>query len=120
MEIVKDFFYLTLSYNRGAAWGIMSGNMQLFYVVSIAVLIILCYLLYINQYKKWDFRLPIVMIIGGTIGNLFDRMAYERVRDFLDFYIFGYDYPIFNVADCFLCIGCVLLIIYILRHPEEN
>ena len=58
------------------------------------------------------------MIIGGILGNLFDRLIYGYVIDFIDFKIFGYDYPVFNLADTFIVVGIILLIIISIR--KEN
>ena len=63
------------------------------------------------------------MIIGGIIGNLFDRIIYSYVIDFLDFRIFGYHYPVFNLADSFIVIGIIMMIILTIRkeyHERNN
>ena len=58
------------------------------------------------------------MIIGGIFGNLFDRLFFHYVIDFLDFKLFGYNYPIFNLADCFIVIGIILMFIISIRKEH--
>ncbi len=63
------------------------------------------------------------MIIGGIIGNLFDRIIYSYVIDFIDFRIFGYNYPVFNLADTFIVIGIIIMVIITIRkeyHERNN
>ena len=60
------------------------------------------------------------MLLGGIFGNFFDRLIYGSVVDFLDFYILGYNFPIFNLADCFIVIGIILVIITNIRKDKKN
>ncbi len=117
--IIKDFFYLTFVHNEGAAWGMLSGKMELFFVITIVVLVVIGYILFTTDRKKTLLRIALVVILGGTLGNFYDRVVFGYVRDFLNFYPLGYDFPVFNVADSALTIGYVLLAWYLLRHSEE-
>ena len=117
--IIKDFFYLTFVHNEGAAWGMLSGKMELFFVITIVVLVVIGYILFTTDRKKTLLRIALVIILGGTLGNFYDRVVFGYVRDFLNFYPLGYDFPVFNVADSALTIGYVLLAWYLLRHSEE-
>ena len=111
-EIISNFFSITSHRNRGAAWGILQDSRLLF-------LAILFYYMYNqkNTLTKFDI-LTFSLIMGGAIGNFIDRLIRHEVVDFLDFRIFSYDFPIFNLADCYICIGVVFLLIKI--YKEEN
>lgn len=120
IEVVKNFFYLTKVKNTGAAWGAFSGQMWLFYVISAIAIYFLFKIYRESSLRKAYFNLSILLILGGTIGNLIDRLVFFYVRDFLNFYIFTYDYPVFNVADIALVIGVGLVMIYIVKNPNEE
>jgi signal peptidase II len=113
-RIVNKFFYLTLTYNTGASWSIMSGQR----IILIAISFVLLYFL-IKMSKKSNKLMAYVVLIGGLLGNLFDRIFRGYVIDYLHFYIFGYDYPIFNIADICIVVGVFLLIIEIIRGEEK-
>ena len=112
-EIIPHFFSLTYLHNTGAAWSMFEGQMGFFMIVSIVAL-----LLMIGFYKgteKDDIltKYGLVLMMSGTIGNLIDRVCFHYVRDFLDFIILGYDFPVFNIADMALCIGVGLIMLSI-------
>ena len=118
-EIISNFFSITSHRNRGAAWGILQDSRLFFLVVTVLFLAILFYYMYNqkNTLTKFDI-LTFSLIMGGAIGNFIDRLIRHEVVDFLDFRIFSYDFPIFNLADCYICIGVVCLLIKI--YKEEN
>lgn len=116
-EIIHNFFYITLCYNTGGAWSIFSGNALLLALISLAALAIVIYTMIKSKSKFYLYSCA--LFIGGLIGNLFDRLVYGKVIDFLDFIIFGYDFPIFNIADCFICIGVALMFIAIIKEEKE-
>ncbi len=110
-SIIDSFFYFTYSHNDGAAWGIFSGKLELFFVIAIVAAVgLIYYFIQSEAYQKLT-RFGIVLIFSGMIGNLIDRVCLGYVRDFIDFIIFGYDFPIFNVADMAITIGFILVII---------
>lgn len=111
IPIIKGFFYLTYTRNTGAAWSILEGKMIFFYIITIIAVAGLWYFYKNTQEDEKLTRLAITFMMAGAIGNFIDRIMFQYVRDFLDVLIFGYDFPIFNVADSFLCIGVFLIVI---------
>jgi signal peptidase II len=111
IPVIENFFYITSHRNSGAAWGILQGQMTFFYIVTIIVVIGIIF--YMQKYAKESRLLAVSLslLLGGAIGNFIDRLLHQEVVDFLDFYIFGYNFPIFNVADSSLTIGVILVII---------
>lgn len=117
--VIDDFFSITKVYNTGASWNILAGYRYILIIVSILMLIFLIYYqtkFIINKRNILAFGL----LYGGIIGNLIDRIIYGYVIDFLDFNIFGYDFPVFNFADICIVFGIFLLIIAIYKKEDIN
>ena len=113
ITVIPNFFSITYLHNTGAAWGMLAGKISLFLIVSVVAAIgIIYYFMKSESYQKLT-RFGLVLVFGGLIGNLIDRLAFGYVRDFIDFIIFGYNFPIFNVADMAITIGMALVILEI-------
>ncbi|MBK2125369.1 signal peptidase II [Fangia hongkongensis] len=115
---VLPFFNLTLLHNYGAAFSFLSNANTLWQVVllsSIAIivaLVIFIWLLRLPKQKANNLNAAsLALILGGAIGNLYDRMIHGYVVDFLDFHIAHYHWPAFNIADSAICIGAVGIIL---------
>ncbi|NLZ75459.1 MAG: signal peptidase II [Erysipelotrichia bacterium] len=116
--IIKDFFYITYAENTGAAFSILKGQRWFFVIMALIVCVVITF--YIIKYKPKKLeKISLQLILAGAIGNVIDRLVYGYVIDFLDFYIFGYDFPVFNIADSCITIGAVLLIISELFFGEK-
>lgn len=120
IKVISNFLYITSHRNQGAAWGILQGKMWLFYIVTIVVLVILFMFFKNEGYGRPDVQLGLSLLIAGSIGNFIDRLFRGEVVDFVDTYIFSYNFPIFNVADAALTIGVIVLIIVILFEGKEE
>lgn len=121
IDIIDGFFSITSHRNKGGAWGIFYGEMTLFYIITIVSFFIFYYLGKDVDYKnKKLYSYGITLMIAGGIGNFIDRLLFKEVIDFLDFIIFGYDFPTFNVADICLVVGVIAFAIDILWEELFN
>lgn len=116
---VSPYFNLFFTYNPGAAFSFLShaDGWQDWFFGGIAVLVssvIIVWLCRLSRAQVWV-SLAVSFILGGTIGNLYDRIAYARVIDFLDFYYQNWHWPTFNIADTAICIGAIMLVIDAIR-----
>jgi signal peptidase II len=111
---VTGFFDLVLVFNRGAAFSFLSdaGGWQrgFFIAVAIGASALIVYLLHKHAGERW-FSLGLALILGGALGNLWDRVALGHVVDFLLFHYRGWHWPAFNVADSAITVGAVILVL---------
>ena len=113
--IIKDFFYITHVNNKGAAWGLLSNNTILLIIVSVLFTCLFIYYIEKNNLKIYE-EISAGVILAGILGNMFDRIFRGYVVDFLNFYIFGYDYPVFNIADTFIVTGVIILMVFYIKE----
>ncbi len=119
VEIIRDFFYLTYVKNTGAAWSLFSDMTGVLTLISaVAVGVMLWYI--ITKKPKGLTLVAVALMAGGAAGNMIDRLFLQYVRDFLHFYIFGYDFPVFNIADIALCVGVGLLLLSAFLEEEQK
>ncbi len=121
--VITDFFNLVLAYNTGAAFSFLSeaSGWQRWFLSAIAMLVsaLIIYLLYKNTTNRL-FCIALSLILGGALGNLWDRIALGHVVDFLDFHLSGYHWPAFNIADSAIFSGACLLILDSIRSGRND
>jgi signal peptidase II len=122
---LTGFFNLVLTYNAGAAFSFLSdaGGWQrwFFSMVAVGASMLIIYLLRKHATDQL-FCLALSLILGGALGNLWDRVTLGHVVDFLDFHVAGYHWPAFNIADSAIFLGAVLLILdsFLRKEPKAN
>ena len=120
---VTSFFNLVLAHNYGAAFSFLadSGGWQRYFFAAIAIVaVVVCLKLMISHAREKLFCLALALILGGAIGNLFDRIIYGYVIDFLDFYYGYWHWPAFNIADSAIVLGAGLLIVDSFLRPRTD
>lgn len=119
-NVIPNFLNITSHRNNGAAWGILSGEMSFFYIITIIILVVLI-IFYIKEAKQHLLmQVAISLLFAGALGNFIDRVLHGEVVDFVDTNIFGYNFPIFNVADSSLTIGVLLIVIALLTDMKKE
>lgn len=117
--IVKNFFNLTYVRNYGAAWSILTGNRLFLIIISILALLFIYWFMIKNKQMSKSENICYIVLIGGILGNFFDRIVYGYVIDYLDFTLFGYQFPIFNFADICIVLS-IFVIIYLTLKEGKN
>ena len=108
---INSYLNLILVWNAGIGFGLFSFNQPIFYNIITAIIIIINLILLYLIYKSTGFKSYFfTLVLGGSLGNLFDRLYYSAVPDFIDINYMGYHWFIFNVADIFITLGifCVI------------
>ena len=112
--VIPNLFYLTLAKNTGAAFSLLENQTIFFILIGVLVIFYIFNYLIKDKISTLE-KISYIFLTGGIIGNLIDRIIYGYVVDYLRFIIFGYNFPIFNLADICITIGVILLIINMLR-----
>jgi len=127
IQVIPGFFRITHVENRGAAFGLFADSpaqwkVAMLVLFSIVALIVVTALLWRNSHVMTTTGIGLALILGGAVGNLWDRLLNGRVVDFLLFYIGQYQWPAFNVADSAIVCGAALLVIEILfaKSPAQE
>lgn len=111
IPVIQDIFHITYIHNTGAAFSIMEGRISVLIMLPLVMIIgAVIFMLIMRKKGHPVLMTSVALIAGGGIGNLIDRIALGYVVDYLDFRVF----PIFNLADIAVCVGCGLLIVYVL------
>ncbi len=108
----SNYLNISLIWNEGIAFGLFSFSQTIMYdlltlFISLVIIVILIMLIKSNDLRKY----PLLMIFGGAIGNLYDRVFYKAVPDFIDVHVNNFHWFIFNVADIFISIGVISMIL---------
>jgi signal peptidase II len=121
ISIINNFLQLKYVENRGAAFGILQNKQMPLIILTFLILIGIIYYLYKNRKLTKISKISLWGIIGGSIGNLIDRIRLNFVVDFIDVNFWGYyDFPVFNLADSFLVVFTILLSILVFTEKYER
>lgn len=107
--VINNFFNITLVKNTGGAFSLFSGRVFYLIIISVFILFMIIYYIYKNKINDNLTLIGFALLLGGAMGNLFDRIYYGYVVDYLDFNFFGMNFPIFNMADVCIVVSCLLL-----------
>ncbi len=119
LSIAGDYLHITFVKNRGAAFGILSGQRVFFIWITVLFLIFIVYIYQKELKQTAAVKIAIVFLLGGSISNLIDRILLHYVTDFLAFNLFDfYQLPVINIADIFIFLG-VLILIYKLLFSAD-
>ena len=118
----SKFLNISLIWNEGIAFGLFSfDDTKLYNILTILILIIIFVIVFMISKSIGLKKLALLMILGGALGNFFDRLVYKAVPDFLDFHIGNFHWFIFNVSDIFITIGIIFMVISeIIQKPRND
>ena len=117
----SKFLNIQLIWNEGIAFGLLSFDESYFYnILTLLIFFIILALIYMTIKSEGLKKYSYTMVIGGALGNIFDRVLHNAVPDFIDFHIGNFHWFIFNVADIFITIGVLFMIIIELTNKKQK
>ena len=117
----SKFLNIRLIWNEGIAFGLLSFNETIFYNALTFLILIIILIIFFMLSKSYGIKkFSLMMILGGAIGNIYDRIFYKAVPDFIDFHIGNFHWFIFNVADIFITLGVIFMIITEIIGNNKN
>ncbi|KKO51472.1 signal peptidase II [Paenibacillus sp. DMB20] len=121
IPVIGDFFLITSSRNKGAAFGILQNQLWFFIVVTVFVVVgIVWYMQKVRSEGRKLLPTALALVLGGALGNFIDRLIMGEVVDFLQFNFGSYTFPIFNLADSCIVIGVALIILDTLLEGKRE
>ena len=120
-DVLELFSFLTIrkAENKGAAFGLLGSieNSHLILIpLSIITIVLLVVLIRHNKKLSALVKIPLGMVLGGALSNLYDRIEFGYVKDFIHFHYRQFSWPVFNFADAFICVGVLMLLLTVARH----
>tara|TARA_B100001250_G_scaffold380530_1_gene372040 strand:+ start:1347 stop:1850 length:504 start_codon:yes stop_codon:yes gene_type:complete len=117
----SKFLNINLIWNEGIAFGLFSFNENFFYNTLTIIILIIIFIIFIMIIKSDGFKkYALLMILGGALGNVFDRLYYKAVPDFIDFHVGNFHWFIFNVSDIFITIGVIGMILVEIIDKDKH
>lgn len=121
IPLIQDVFHLTYVQNTGASFGIFQNQVTFFVIATSIVLIVgIVFMIRTRKTQSRFMKISLSLVLGGAIGNFYDRIVFGYVRDLLDFRLFDFWRWVFNVADACLVIGAIMLGVYVLFIYREK
>ena len=117
----SKFLNIRLIWNEGIAFGLLSFNEKIFYNLLTFIILLIILIIFFMVLKSYGIKkYSLLMILGGALGNVYDRIFYGAVPDFIDFHIGNFHWFIFNVADIFITLGVIFMIIIEITGNNKN
>ena len=117
----SKFLNISLIWNEGIAFGLLSFNEKIFYNLLTFIILVIILIIFFMALKSYGFKkYSLLMILGGALGNIYDRIFYGAVPDFIDFHIGNFHWFIFNVADIFITLGVIFMILIEVTGNNKN
>lgn len=122
IEVIPGLFNLVYYRNTGAAFGVLNngGTLKVLFLISTSLIALGVITYLVRETKSFILTFALSLVAGGAVGNLIDRLLYGSVIDFLEFYVKGYYWPAFNVADSAITVGVFLAALHYLKAPQEK
>lgn len=118
IDVINGVFRFSYVENRGAAFGILQNRRFVFIALTLVITAVLVLYVFKNKNSGAFLKFGAALVVSGALGNLADRIILGYVVDFLDFCLISF--PVFNVADCFVCIGAAMLAVYYIFIEKDS